>query len=169
MAKTITSLNDLKSVIMPNVNETLEEDIAPVVKSAIKYYIEKDVYNQYSPTQYERRGKNGGLLDKNNMNSDLVASGVLEVSNDTLGTPYYYAVLHGGHHEGEKRRRRSKNAGKLIAGVIETGEGYDIENSDLGYCKPRPFMEDTYNALVNEDIVPKVFKRGLELRGFEVK
>ncbi len=56
----------LESKTLKAVSKTLREDIAPNVSSVVRTDLERYIYHRYSPTEYIRRGTNGGLIDPDN-------------------------------------------------------------------------------------------------------
>lgn len=159
MAKKVKSLSQLQKYIQKDVNDILEKEIAPRMEWLLKEHIQKDVYDVYSPNMYDRRGKNGGLLDPANIKSN-VYDGLLEIYDDALAFPYYYK---------RGKRRKSKNAGQPLSNIIESGVGYDITDWDY-YGEPRPFMHNTYDDLVEMGEPSHLIKRALQiLKGYEVK
>ena len=99
---------------------------------------------------------NIGLLGQENIISTIDGDGNLFVQNMTLGSRYYYDAT--GWHI-------SKNAEKPIAGVIETGRGYDV----LGNATPRPFIQNTHDDLEQNHYHTEAMKRSLKKQGLEVK
>lgn len=66
--------------------------IAQKAKDVMYHVIKKKVYNSYSPVMYERRGENGGLLDKDNIVTTISGNRItienIASPNDSLiGTP----------------------------------------------------------------------------------
>ena len=158
MAKVCKNMKELEKELMNLINESLLDDVAPVVKNAMLYHIEKDVYSPevYTPETYSRRGKNGGFADPKNIIISPEYDGCVSVSNQTLGREFYY-------QGGEPIR--SDNANKPIAEIIETGDGYDYWKHSF----PRPFMKNTVEHLKEEHLIEKVLKDSLKMKGLEVK
>lgn len=61
----------LESKIKETIPKILEEDVAPTIKDAVRYEIKKNVYDSYSPILYKRRDGNGGLLDSDNIQTNV--------------------------------------------------------------------------------------------------
>lgn len=76
------NLNSLFGYIEDSVKETLKEDVAETVKENMAEEIQANVYNAYSPLYYKRRGSQGGLGDKSNMEAKVDGS-TLTVKNIT--------------------------------------------------------------------------------------
>ena len=133
----------------------------------------QDVYDKYHPKRYMRRYNqsgnaisspfddtdNTGLLDPNNIIFTIDGEGGLLVENITLGSKYYF---YGGE------RRISDNAGEPIAGVIETGQGYDVGGWAYDGV-PRPFIQNTHDDLEQNHYHTEAMKRSLKKQGLEVK
>lgn len=161
---------ELYSKLMEYVNDVLDKEVSDTVKDIMIDHIVTDVYNSYTPSMHTRRysqsgndnvnnsfddSDNTGLLDPNNIISTTDGVGGLEVKNTTLGSKYYYKNY---------ERYISKNAGKPIVGVIETGRGYDVRSPGK-----RPFIKNTYEELENTGFHIKAMKQGLIKRGLGVK
>lgn len=169
MAKVCKNMKELEKELLNRINIALDEDVADVVKNVMTDHILQDVYDARPEGAYVRRYNqsgndinspfddtdNTGLLDPNTIIATIDGDGGLKVENVTLGSKYYYK-------DGEKKT--SQNAGKPIAEVIETGEGYDIAN-----IKPRPFMENTAEDIKEHNYHIQALKDGLKKLGLEVK
>lgn len=173
MAKVCKNLQELRNEIMKRVNIALDTDVADTVRDVMTDHIIQDVYDVHIPRRYERRFNqsgndinsffddtdNTGLLDPDNIITTIDGDGNLIVQNVTLGSRYYYIG---------NKPYISKNAGKPIAGVIETGQGYDIDNWEYDGV-PRPFIENTREDLKENHYHTKALKEGLKKQGLEVK
>ncbi len=63
-----------------------------IIKDAMYNIIKENVYDSYSPTMYERRGDNDGLIDRENteVNFDgnkIIAGNIAEPNESLIGTP----------------------------------------------------------------------------------
>lgn len=100
----------------------LNNEIAQIAKDNIQFRVESNVYPEYSPTMYERRMREGGLADTNLYQASVdEGSLTLTVRDD--------------RHE---------------VGVVESGEGYTWEDSDIYDMQPfpRPYFQDAENDVV---------------------
>ena len=61
-----TDIRKLQAAIERRVQQCLRERIEPMIKNIIQETTQKNVYDVYDPLSYERRGKNGGMLDRKN-------------------------------------------------------------------------------------------------------
>ena len=172
----VNNLSELKAEIEKRVSSTLQNEAANKVEDKMVDEIYKTVYT-YDQISYTRRyfasgldigsvfddTDNTGLADVNNIVS-TVNGCTLTVENMTLGSHYYFNVERDKNGKITKRRYVSKNSGKPIAGVIETGIGYDVWDDPI----PRPFIANTRDALRNSKIILNAMKRGLSRQGLEV-
>ena len=153
------NLKELEKELYKRINTALDTEVADTVKEVMIDHIIQDVYDVYDPTLYSRRMNDGGLMDRDNIISTIDGEGGLLVQNVTTGSPNYTI---GG------KTYTSKNADKPIAGVIETGQGYDIHGWEYD-GKPRPFMENTHDDLEQNHYHTEALKRSLKKQGLEVK
>lgn len=75
---TFNNLNSLFNHIENDMQNTLENEVAETVEDDMLISIHNDVYGAYSPEYYKRRMENGGLSDRNNLETS-VHDGVLKV------------------------------------------------------------------------------------------
>ena len=165
------NLKELEKELYKRINTALDEDVSDVVKDVMTDHIIQDVYDVCNPVSYERRynqaginidngyddSDNTGLLDVDNIIATIDGEGNLFVQNITLGSRYYYD---------KNKKRISQNAGKPIANIIETGEGYDIWDAN---GTSRPFMRNTHDDLKENHYHTQAMKQGLKRQGLEVK
>ena len=172
------SLDELKKIIKDDMLVSVATDVVDKVQDRMIRHIVYDVYEVYKPKAYKRRyilaGKdvppynpfddtdNTGLLDRDNIVATITDrysnKVIVTVENYTLGSKYYY--LNG--------RQISRNAGKPIANVIETGIGYDV----LGwayYGVPRPFIQNTFDDLSRTEDYAKAFVKSMRAKGYDFK
>lgn len=143
--------SDIKSLsfyIEQKISETLEDEVARTTIQTMQLNIETEVYNRYSPTQYERKRYSGGLQDKENIETKLISKDTLAVRNI----------------------RTDENTGRDVAKVVETGVGYSWRNSGIYKMQPFPrqFTQATRNKLESENLARIAMKRGLRTRGIPV-
>lgn len=135
-------LNALYKYLQHQVNSAMEKEVAEEAKRVMEVHIQTDVYNAYTPTDYERTYQ---LLE--DVQSNVISDGTIEVK-DT----------------------RSEN-GKDITKIIEYGVGYDwgyIRNLDQE-IGARPFIENTYEDLNTNKTHVKTLKNVLESKGIRVE
>ena len=148
-----TSIEALFASLQKQVNESLVEDVVPVVKDVLRENISSTVYSAYSPKMYARRYNEGGLLDNENIHSKLVSDGTISITNDTPVNENY-----GG----------DDSTMSLTEQIIE-GKGYNYILEGAAYLEPRDFMEATREELIQTGDHISALKNGLRKKGFEVK
>lgn len=146
------SLEALFASLQQSVNESLVEDVVPVVKDVMQAEVQNTVYSAYQPKVYPRRYENGGLIDEDNYHAELVENGTVAITNDTPINGIY-----GGD-----------DSMSLTEQIIE-GKGYTYGNGTEPYAQPRDFMEATREDLRQTNAHVEALKVGLAKRGFEVK
>jgi len=156
------SMKDLEKYLQSQINNSLQQDVAPIVKETMSAEIQNTVYAEYpNPHMYNRR-KSGGLESVENMNIDesLINSGVLSITNDT---PF-------------DDRYDTENSGDGLAGLIEFGDGYDGHtydytnyNGNSPYLEPRPFIQNSRDTLKQTGAHIKALKKGLKKSGINVE
>lgn len=114
------NLKELQNALQDKIDYALLTDVSDTISEVMIDHIIRDVYDVYETHMYERRYTKGGLLDKNNINSSIEEN-TLVIENNTKGS-HSYKVLNFNYVI------PSKNKDNEIAGVIETGKGYDIES-----------------------------------------
>lgn len=134
------NLNDLFKHIEKNVQDALKDDVAEAVKETMADTIQQNVYNVYSPMIYTRRGEQGGLIDKRNMEATL--------NGDTL-TVKDIAPLDNGRTDYD------------LDEIIENGWG------NMPFA--RPFYGDAEETLKRTGDHTEALKQGLKRRGIDVK
>lgn len=163
----VKSWNQLVSTIEQRVSSVVKGEVANKVKSMYRKHIKEDVYSVYSPTTYERRIGNGGLLGEENIVSSVVNGTVLEVKNIAAPsesitappTPY------------------SPNTDTQFASWVENGSPYKgkavslfpTSASGSAWTKPRRFTANTIKELVSNKEHVLSLKQGLKKRGLKLK
>jgi len=156
-SNTASNWSQLEKMIMAKVNSALEQEVAEMVKGKIQEHVQEDVYNVYpNPSIYERRNLNSGSLgDIEQMDSQLIENGILEVK-DNADFNHSFARKHGGYGD--------INTDKSLAYNIEFG--YGLQNAP--YNQPRSFIEKTREEIQNNSLHTKTLKSALKTRGLEV-
>ncbi len=137
---TFKNLDSLLSHINKDIHDTLEHEVAETVKDHMSETIQQNVYNVYSPMAYQRRGDQGGFIDKRNMEAT--------VNNNTL-TVKDIAPLD------------NHNTQYELDAIIEYGWG----NQPF----PRPFYDGTEERLLMTNDHVESLKQWLKNRGYKVK
>lgn len=100
-------------------------------KKTVSRHVHSDVYPEYTPKRYSRRGDNGGLSFQDNYE---VTEGHLELTlnNRTAsGAPFGYSID--------------------ITDVVEGGNGYGWQD-----IPPRPFMDKALDEFSHEILEPRI-------------
>lgn len=160
---TFKNLKDLEKYLKEKIDNSLEKEVASMVKAVQTDHIVDDVYMAYNkvgggrqePYVYERRYFQGGLIDRENMVSE-VADGVLTVTNIAEANPDY-----------------NKSPVENLAGLIEYGHenGYgqydytrNRDGTEWQYMQPRPFIENTRDDIAKNKLHVKALKEALKRR-----
>jgi hypothetical protein len=153
------ALAAVKKKLEEVVESALEEEVTDEIRDAEIAAIGAVVYDAYGnidtkePNRYKRRYANGGLVDRNNMISE-VHDGVLSVYNLTPANSDY------------------GNAGYFAGEIVINGGPYDYligENTFGDFHNERDFIERTYNDLRQSKWHVNGLKRGLKRQGFDVE
>jgi hypothetical protein len=164
MAKT---LKELFAQIQAQIGDVLGNEVAEMVKDVEYDTIQEEVYDKYHigedgqwtvPFEYERRGAEGGLRDRENMISNVSDDGTtLTVTNVTKG---------------------KTDPGLELAPLVEYGDdaGYgsyegkrNRDETQDQYLSPRPFTQRTAEKIARENIHVKKLREGLKKRGLKVE
>lgn len=134
------------------IDNIMTGQMTETAKTYIAIAVETEVYDKYpNPLIYERKKGNGGLSDKNNMDStyDKITH-TLEVF-DTR-----------------------KDGMRDVVKIVETGVGYEFKpgqgsESDGAYLEPRPFHSVAEENLERDNALETILEIGLSIKGFDVK
>ena len=121
-----TILQDAESRVQSVMHESIED-----FKKTVSKHVHSDVYPEYTPKRYMRRGDNGGLSSTDNYE---VTEGHLELTlnnRTTSGSPFGYSID--------------------ITDVIEGGNGYGWQN-----IPARPFMDKALDEFAHEILEPRI-------------
>lgn len=131
------------------VDNAMELDVAEDVKTYIQMAVQSEVYEGYTPTEYERRGTGmGGLQDRDVMEVKYSPSDhLLEVAD--MSTDFI--------------------TGRLIAPVVESGTGYTWEASEIYQMQPypRPFHKVAEKNIIQSGDAEMALELGLKRQGYE--
>ena len=146
MASIEQQLRQLEKRINKDIHDVLYNDVAEVVKDEMTEAIQTSVYDRYSPSQYQRQMDNGGLTDRNNMQSTMIGDNTLVVKNIR------------------------RDGDRDVVGVIIDGTGYTWENSRIYSMQPFPrnFYEETIERLLRSKNHVSAMKKGLRNKGYNV-
>lgn len=161
----MTSQQELKKFHVMIMNQFLK-DLYSVLnsKECFNYFaemmqqsIQDEVYDRYNPTQYSRRGEDGGLLDPNNYDYNVSISG--------KGIKIFMRNL----------TRGDGKAYYIDQGIVRGVDFYDWERSGIYHLQeqggyPRDFY--TYMEVIVEDKHKKlqnIIQRQMNKKGWKLK
>jgi hypothetical protein len=147
------NMNDLLKAIQNQVKDVANTEGKKTIKDTMKKHIQADVYDQYDPTEYDRRyDSTGGFLSDDSIDIDINSNGNnINITATDIAT-------------GNENYITADAIGQSIIGIIETGKGYTWKHSP----GERPFLEKTKEDLEN-GVLEKSLKDGLKARGLKVK
>jgi len=145
-------IKKIQKKIKADVDNCLRLEGLEAVKDSMVKSIESEVYSVYTPSIYNRRKSNGGLIDRDNNIIGTVKDGELTVRNVTPLNDDY----------GSSSFRNEKT----LTGIIISGEGYRYDFPYSGV--PRDFIQETREDLENNDTIHKTIMSGLKKRGHNV-
>jgi hypothetical protein len=147
------SIKDLNKYLQSKVDETLNDEVAVVVKNQIAEGVRDVVYAAGVPKMYIRRGifsGSSGLGDITKMHH-TVNNGILIVTDDADFDRYY--------------SRSNADYSKSLGENIEYGYG----TRSTWYDKPRPFIKESRNRLESNNKHIEAMKKGLKRKGMIVE
>lgn len=173
---TVKSWAELTKAINKKVAAALENEVKEEVKSTYLKNIESDVYDSYSPTAYNRRGADDGLLDPDNIVGECKDS-VLEIRN--VAVPNESIAPEGSTHTEYSPAYDTQFAAWIERGEVYNGkapyiftpdaDGNMIDHSGEVWAKPRPFTQHTIDELKATQKHKEALKEGLKKRGVKTE
>ena len=153
MASLQQQLLEIEIKLKKQVNDSLQKEVATHVKGKISNHVQTDVYSAYSnPIEYTRRNlQNGSLGDIEQMKSNLINDGVLEIK-DNADFNHDFASIHGGYGDIDLSKSLSFN--------IEFGYG----SMSQPWNEPRDFMNETKKDIKSSNSHVEVLKGALRKR-----
>jgi hypothetical protein len=134
------NLNELAKYLNKVTNQSLATDVGNKVKQVMQEHVVEDVYDEYTPTIYERTGRFAKEIE------------ITSIQNGVEVSP-----------------TREEN-GRYIPAIIETGKGYSWKGSEIYKTKQkRPFVERTIDELVQKNTHVEELKKSLRKKGLDVK
>ena len=115
------NLAELETYLQNKISESLQVDVALESRHLMREKIQTEVYEAYTPLDYERTFK---------------------TIESVITTPVGGDVI-------ELKTTRRGNNGENIPYILEYGRGYQWGTNLDERIGPRPFMKETYNALLN--------------------
>jgi hypothetical protein len=136
------------------VKETVINNVIDYIYEVMRNEIYMTVYNEYSPTQYERRyDSNGGLADKTQFNYKLDVSSngfTINIFNDA--------------------KANGDNNGDYLDEIIVEGDKYTWEKSKIYEMQPFPrdFYQATLEELIDSGVLFNIVKTKLKDKGINI-
>lgn len=163
---TVKNWSELVSAIKKQTADAMQKEVFETVREVYQSHIKSDVYDTYSPTVYEQRGSNGGLMDADNiigqMNGDTLE--VLNVASPSTSiadppTPYI-------------PDNQTKFAEWIEYGQAYNGGARSLFPRDMSsepWAQPREFTANTINDLKSNKQHLKALAEGLRRAGAKLK
>ena len=135
-------INKIQNTYVPS---AMKKEVSQESKTVMQIATVEKVYNAYEPTHYNRQFDDGGLLDRDNIETTLIGNNTLKAENI----------------------RRDEETGRLVTPIIESGKGYYTQELD-DRIGARMFVEETAKEL-EKGKAKEALKRGLLRQGLNVK
>lgn len=148
MTKTFNNMKELEKYINQQIQESLKTDVAESVIDVAQRHVQTDVYNVYSsPKEYVRTGEL-----KESFEASSIENGI-EIENTR------------------------KDGNRDIAEIIEYGhddskQGYEhpaYYPDGQNFIQARPFMANTKDEILRDDLHTKELKKSLKKKGLDVE
>lgn len=146
----IRNKNDLEKLLKKVAKKALETEVAKTAEEVMKDKIDSEVYDVYTPTEYNRTFKL-----RESSKTKMIDDTALELYNDRFDEDEQISPETMLYHD----------SGRYIPSVIESGKGYEwVEDEKIG---ARPFGAETYKEL-KDDKFKKALIKGIEKQGIKV-
>ena len=157
--KNVTDPKQLNKLIceqfLNDLLDTIKKDCRGYFIDLMREAIQRTVYDAYEPTQYERRGEDGGLLDSRNYHMNVFLDGR-------------------GHINVYMKNMATGDSGNFYIdeGIVSGKDFYDWENSKAYYYQqnggfPRDFYATMEDNVVGDSKLKQKIKRGMEKRNWK--
>jgi hypothetical protein len=148
MSKKFSSWDDLDKFIANSILSVVKNELKEETINTVKKHIKSDVYDVYSPKEYERKSYLENSLVGNVQSNNQIA--LLTIEHDENLMPYKSVV------------DESPVDGNDVATWIENGQIYPLWGSKSGYTylKPRPYMKNAEEEILQR--VVDIIADGLE-------
>lgn len=152
------SFSKLEEFLKNAIQKAIKDEPPKTVKRTMRRHIEHDVYGEYSPKQYIRRGTDGGLADEDNIVIKNKEDNIVEIYNIAKRNMryterYLTPLIELGH------RKYEDKYGK--------GTGYKYPYPQFTYYHPRPFVKKTRRSLRRGKLHINAFKKSLKKYGID--
>lgn len=128
-------------------------------KDRLKQHVQKDVYDQWTPTEYIRREKNGGIIDIDG--SSRINGPYPDTKGKNFAAGFELRYMPGG----ESEQWREPASGNALIGRIESGTGYEWRE----HPGPRPFWTNFVNEMIEQNEFGDAVRRELVMLGINVE
>ena len=145
MASLQSQLLEIEKKIQSKIKSAMQNELSKESKTVMQMHVVTDVYNVYEPTSYSRSYDQGGLLDRDNIETTMISNNTLKVKNI----------------------RKDEETGRMVDKIVEYGKGYWTSYLD-DLIGARPFIHNTFEELKNGKARDAI-KRGLIREGLNVK
>lgn len=130
--------DDLKKML-PKIQKAIGVGLKVVqsdMQDCLQDWVQYEVYDGYNPTEYQRRGYNGGMIADNSM------MGIIR--GNSLTFSYWFS----GYNEAYPYSPRYYTADEIIK-TIQSGNNYlwNVQGKDI---PERPFWDDFLNEQINK-------------------
>lgn len=130
--------------------------IKNVISELHRQAIQTEVYDSYDPTQHNRRYNNNGLMDDDNFDWDIKL-------DDNMVTLLMKNIT---------KPINSNLSSDDLMNIIESGVGYDWENSNIykSMPYPRPFIQRTRELIEeNRELFIELLRKELIRNGLNIE
>ena len=137
------SILELELYLNSCIQDVVEKEIFEQVSDEIQKAVIEDVYNQYSPSEYDRTGK---LASKEVIKKYKINGVGIEVRHERM------------------------DGGKNVSDIIEKGYGYSWLSSRIALAEPfpRPFMRNTSYRIKDKGVLLRALRLGLKRYGIKL-
>jgi hypothetical protein len=155
MPRQFNNWNDLSNFISNTIINTVKNELKEETIKTVKKHIQDDVYDVYSPKEYERKHYlENSLIGSTQSNNDSI---LLTIEHDENLMPYN-SVVDGSPVDGND-----------VAYWIENGLIYplwgttDENGNPYEYLKPRPYMKNAEKEILEkvDDIIENSLRKKL--------
>lgn len=141
-------LQEFEKALDAAIDTIMQTAVGDTAAQAISNAVKTEVYAVYTPEVYERRGEKGGLADTS---AENYAPYLYDPATKTLTV---------------ENRNRDERSGRLIAPVVESGQGYHYDFAYNGV--PRPFHDVAERRMMESGEFERVLTQNLKFFGFDV-
>lgn len=162
MAELIGSLEAEVDAQMRGLNAVFLSALDGVIaetKERLKQHVQKDVYDQWSPSEYVRREENGGIIDIDG--STRINGPFPQTQGKNIAAGFEMRYLPSGASE----QWRDPADGNALIGRIETGTGYEWRT----HPGERPFWHNFVDEMVQQNEFGEAVRRELLMMGIELE